>query len=296
MSSGGSDSPRADGWGPATAAARRAAGRASAPRPYDRPTDADLSGDAVVLAATRALLCASSREDAVRVLQTAIRDLGGALVPARLAESNPDAMPADVSLGVGEPMLVVVPALSIPALQLGHHLPALLQDACGAAERCDVARRQIELATVDSLTGVASRHQITPSLLRAQTGDVVCMLDLDGFKGLNDSKGHAEGDRALREFGDLLRGAVRPGEFCGRYGGDEFLLILSAVPVEAVRVRMVDVVRRWRELAWHATSASVGIAVVGTAGGLAAVRAADEALLQAKRTGKDRVVVVEELP
>lgn len=280
--------------GPATAAARRAQQRARNARPYERPPDGDLNGDAVVLAATRALLSVRSRAEAAEILQTAVRDLGGALVPARLAEANPDALPADVSLGVGEPLLVVVPQLSIAALHLKHHLPALVLDATGAAERCDVAGRQAELASLDSLTGVASRLQIAPSLAEARPGDVVCMVDLDGFKQLNDTRGHAAGDQALRDFGDLLRSSVRAGEFCGRYGGDEFLLILRGVTVGLAQQRMNDVLRRWQAVPGHGTSVSVGIAAVGAPGGAAAGHEADLALLRAKQAGRDRVVVHEE--
>jgi diguanylate cyclase (GGDEF)-like protein len=256
--------------------------------------ETDLSGDTVVLAATRALLSVRSREEAAAVLLTAIRDLGGAVVPARLAEAHRDALPMDVSLGVGEPMLVVVPELSVAALQLGHHLPTLLQDAGGAADRCDVVRRQAQLAAVDPLTGVSARRLIETSLSRARPDDVVCMLDLDGFKELNDAHGHEAGDRALQEFAELLRGSVRSGEFCGRYGGDEFLLILSAAPVENARGRLAQVFQQWRSRDWHSTTASAGIAVVGSSGGLAAGRAADLALLEAKRSGRDRIVLAPE--
>jgi diguanylate cyclase (GGDEF)-like protein len=288
------DQPRRP-LGPAVAAARRTQKRTGSPRPYERHTGTDLSGEGVVLAATRALLSVRTREEAADVLLAAIHDLGGAVIPARLAECNPDALDVDVSLGVGEPLLVVVPALSVAGLHLGHHLPALVQDALESAERSDVAQRQSELAAVDALTGVASRGQIAPMLAQVQTGDVVCMLDLDGFKALNDTRGHEAGDRALEEFGQLLQECVRAGEFCGRYGGDEFLLFLRGAPVDVARARMSAVARQWRERGWHGTTASVGIAVVGSAGGVAAGQAADQALLRAKRTGRDRVVVAEDL-
>lgn len=268
--------------------------RKVSPRPYEQPADAGLTGEGVVLAATRALLTARDRQQVAAVLLTAIRDLGGAVVPARLAETNPDALAVDVSVGVGEPLLVVVPEMSIAALHLGNHLRGLVHDALTAAERCDLARCQSELATRDTLTGVSARNQIAPSLANARPGDVVCMLDLDEFKQLNDGSGHAAGDRALQEFGDLLRASVRAGEFCGRYGGDEFLVLLSGTPVAVARQRMRDLIALWRDLAWHGTSASVGLAVVGPDGGEAAGRNADDALLQAKRTGRNRVVVAGE--
>lgn len=282
--------------GPALAAARRGGGQSTtAQRPYELPLEADLNGDAVVLAATRALLIAHSRQQAATVLRTAIHDLGGAVVPARLAEVHPDALPADVSLGIGEPMLVVVPELSVAALRIGHHLPDLIRDAQQAAERCDVSHRQRDLAARDMLTGVASRQLIDGSLGRARPGDAVCMLDLDGFKALNDTSGHAAGDQALQEFAALLRSSVRPGEFCGRYGGDEFVLVLAATPVPVARERMLEVVALWRDDAWHGTTTSVGIAAVDADGGHSAARRADEALLRAKRSGRNRVELFEEV-
>jgi hypothetical protein len=129
-------------WGPATAAARRTGRPDRVPRPYEQPVNADLSGDSVALAATRALLSIRRREEASEVLQTVVHDLGGAVVPARLAEAHPGALPIDLSLGCGEPLLVVVPELSIAALQIAHHLPRLQQDALRAAELCDLARHQ----------------------------------------------------------------------------------------------------------------------------------------------------------
>lgn len=134
------------GLGPAAAAARRTQRRPSVSRAYPQPLDADLSGDAVVLAAVRALLHVRTREEAAQVVRTAVADLGGGIVPARLAETHPDALGLDVSLGVGEPMQVVVPAPTVAALQLIHHLPGLVQDALTAAGRCDVALRLSELA------------------------------------------------------------------------------------------------------------------------------------------------------
>ena len=136
---------------PAAAAARRTGRRTRGPRGFEPSDTGDLTGEGIVVAATRALLAARSREHAADVLLTAISDLGGAVVPARLAETNRHALPCDVSLGVGEPLLVVVPALSVDALKLGCYLPGLLQEAFEAAQRCDIARRLVELASVDPL-------------------------------------------------------------------------------------------------------------------------------------------------
>lgn len=127
-------------WGPATRAARRTdrARRAARARAYPAPLADDVTGDLTVLAATRALLTVATRAQAAHVLHTAVQDLGGASVPARLAEVHAEVLQVDVSLGVGEPLLVVVDPLSVAAMRLSHHLPLLVQDALTAAARCDV--------------------------------------------------------------------------------------------------------------------------------------------------------------
>lgn len=277
--------------GPATHAARRARelGDERPPgRGYATRADDDTSGDATVLAATRALLLAETRDDVVRVLRTAVHDLGGGIVPARLATGT--SLPVDVSLGVGEPRVVLVEPMTEACDRLSRHLPALVEDAHVAAARCDRAQREHRRAAHDTLTGVATRSELGPRLSAAQPGDVVCVLDLDGFKRLNDTQGHAAGDAALRSFGSLLRASVRGDDFCARYGGDEFVVVTTA-PLDAVRERMAALVEAWADRPDHGTTVSVGIAVVGPDGAPAAVVAADRAMYRAKRLGRARVEV-----
>lgn len=278
-------------FGPATNAARRAGGLSrQSPRAYPDPFDPDdLTGDSVVLAATRAMLRGQTRTELASIVRTAIHDLGGAIVPARLAGS--EALPVDVSVGVGEPLLVVAERLSIPSMKLVRHLPLLVQDALAAAARCEQARRQEQRACVDVLTGVASRSEIGLRLGLTRCGDIVCMFDLDGFKQLNDARGHAAGDEELRSFGALLRAAVREGDFCGRYGGDEFMVVLVAATVEGARHRMSGLAAQWVQREGSATSVSVGLAPIDERGAASAVAAADKALYRAKRLGRNRVEV-----
>jgi methanogenic corrinoid protein MtbC1 len=123
-------------FGPATAAARRdrAQRAGSAARGYPRSEHLDdPTGNAVALAATRALLTVQTRAEAAQVLHTAVHDLGGAIVPARLA--GDDAIPVDVSLGAGEPRVVVADALDMAGMRLAQHLPLLVEDAQRAAAR-----------------------------------------------------------------------------------------------------------------------------------------------------------------
>ena len=114
--------------GPASHVARRHPGRMSTrgPRPYP-PLGSDAEVRDVALAAVRALVHAPDEATVRQVIATVVGDLGGAVVPARFEPEA--ALPLDVSLGLGEPTLVVVEPLSVAALGLREVLPALLDDA-----------------------------------------------------------------------------------------------------------------------------------------------------------------------
>lgn len=244
-------------------------------------------GDGIALAATRALLRALTREEAAQILRTAVDDLGGVVVPARLATD--DALPQDISLGVGEPAVVEAAAGSPADERLRRHLTELVNDAHTVANRSDLIHHQERVATVDALTGAATRREIGRRLGRTDPGDAVCMLDLDGLKQLNDTRGHAAGDDALRDLGRLLRESIRPDDFVGRYGGDEFVLVLRSTDLASARDRMASIAGRWGELDNQSTTASIGVAEVGEHGGAGAAKAADAALYRAKRSGRDRI-------
>ena len=287
------DSPLATG--PAANVWRRGQADRRAPEPKRRPyplpagVDDDASGDTVALAATRALFRALTRDEAALVLRTAVDDLGAAVVPARIAAET--ALPVDISLGVGEPTVLEVEPGTAAYARMMRHLTDLVDDAHTAATRSDLSRRQERRATVDVLTGVATRAEIGLRLGRAVEGDVVCVIDLDGFKELNDTRGHAAGDDALRDFGRLLRRSIRVDDFAGRYGGDEFTLVLRAAAPGSARSRMVELLTHWQEVGDHGTTASVGVAEVDARGGAPAAKAADAALYRAKRAGRNRVEV-----
>lgn len=249
--------------------------------PLTDPIDA---GDLVALSAVRAFLRAPSRREAATVLQQAVVSLGGLMVPPE----RPTALPVDVSLGIGE-ALVVEPCDDAALERLVRILPSLVEDALVAASRCDDLERQAHRASVDALTGVASRREIPARLGRSNFGDAVCLVDLDGFKALNDTRGHNVGDEALRRFGDHLRSRVRAGEFVGRYGGDEFVVVLTATPVRAAARRLRDIGHEWSEMEQWLPTMSGGVARVDSRGGHAALLRADHALYRAKAGGRDRV-------
>lgn len=164
-------------------------------------------------------------------------------------------------------------------------------------------RRLSERAYVDELTGLANRHAYSRYLERVRTATerhldahalVVLMVDVDHFKEVNDTFGHAVGDEVLRRLGGLLGQAMRVSDFAVRLGGDEFLLLLvggSPLDVDERGRYLVEAVRAhpWRELAADLeVTVSVGVAVGQSRQVDELVAAADRGLYQAKATGRDR--------
>jgi len=167
------------------------------------------------------------------------------------------------------------------------------------------------LATVDILTGARTRRHFIDEARRLLAADgesaadgarhrgepLLMMLDLDRFKQVNDRFGHATGDRVLTRFARLLREVAPPDALIGRYGGEEFCLLLRAEAFDAGRLhaqRICDAVRALRfgpdepDL-----SVTVSIGVAGSPDGATLEElliAADRRLYQAKASGRDRVV------
>ncbi|HSJ88193.1 MAG TPA: GGDEF domain-containing protein, partial [Anaerolineales bacterium] len=126
------------------------------------------------------------------------------------------------------------------------------------------------------------------------------MLDVDNFKRFNDSWGHAAGDDALRELGNLLLRQVRGEDIACRYGGDEFLLILPDATRAVTRERAERICELARQLHLHfegqslaALTLSLGVAAFPEHGATstAVLRAVDAALYRAKHEGRSQVVV-----
>ena len=170
------------------------------------------------------------------------------------------------------------------------------------------AQKRIEhLAHFDMVTGLPNRAlladrlaQETARARRSNLGFAVLMFDLDGFKAVNDTWGHAAGDRVLATVGDRARKCVRASDTVGRMGGDEFLAILPETALEGAR----GVAEKLRESlaapyaldgATAHLSASVGLSLFPDHGNdpEQLQRAADAALYKAKREGKNRTVIAE---
>jgi diguanylate cyclase (GGDEF)-like protein len=171
------------------------------------------------------------------------------------------------------------------------------------ATRTDQLRYQ---ALHDALTGLPNRalilDRVEQAMARARRNDgqmAVMFLDLDGFKGINDTFGHSAGDRVLQAVAARLSGVLRESDTVGRLGGDEFVILIDGVSMDAgpelVAERIRDVLAQPFLLGEDdlrlTARASIGIAagVRSTAGEL--LRDADVALYEAKNAGKDRFVV-----
>lgn len=162
-----------------------------------------------------------------------------------------------------------------------------------------------ELASTDDLTGIANRRHFQEiaqreleRLAKGGSAASLIMFDLDYFKQINDRYGHEAGDRVLHSLVHAVEETVRPTDMFGRFGGEEFLLLLPDTPVEIAievaerarkKVEEMQVEYQGRRID---VTVSLGVAVWNGHSGLdELIRNADEALYQAKEAGRNRVKV-----
>ncbi len=165
-------------------------------------------------------------------------------------------------------------------------------------------RQMDHLASHDRLTGLLNRHQFEDRLQLALSSardegrrHVVCYLDLDEFKAINDAGGHDVGDKMLQQIADLLRQRLREGDILARLGDDEFGVLLedcssgqARILAEAMRRDISSLRFTWEERVFTCT-ASIGlVAVAGEQSSVTEVlRAVDSACFVAKDRGGDRL-------
>ncbi|HXE46633.1 MAG TPA: GGDEF domain-containing protein [Conexibacter sp.] len=164
-------------------------------------------------------------------------------------------------------------------------------------------------ASTDALTGLPNARSVRATLKRmvAQANRselplAALLLDLDHFKQINDTYGHGRGDEVLAASAEAMRSAVRESDFVGRYGGEEFLLLLPDTDSEGA-LRSAEAVRAAVGAVAvpnvdRPVTTSVGVAVLGADGidGDTLVRAADRALYAAKSLGRNRVASAGAVP
>ncbi len=162
-----------------------------------------------------------------------------------------------------------------------------------------------QLATIDELTRVYNRRYMTNLLAEEKsrlerTGLEFCvaLLDLDHFKSVNDTFGHAKGDEVLQAFAETALASIRATDYLGRHGGEEFLVLFpatsrEAVPAAAERIRAATAVRDWEAIApGLALTVSIGIAACRRGETIdQVVDRADKALYEAKHAGRNRAVL-----
>jgi two-component system cell cycle response regulator len=183
------------------------------------------------------------------------------------------------------------------------------------AERTDALRqanqRLEELAVTDELTGLANRRRLTDALAsgmalarRQRTPLSVVLADLDRFKELNDTLGHEAGDRALVRTAQALQAGLREVDVLGRWGGEEFLVVLPGSDEAGAREvgerlrKVVEQMGLVNQVTGNTLTTSVGVATLGEGVDSPAelVRRADQALYAAKAAGRNRVESWAELP
>lgn len=183
-------------------------------------------------------------------------------------------------------------------VQLGD----LVETARARARR---ARALRALMVRDSLTGTLNHGSIKEMLVSElgrvrREGDGLClaMIDIDHFKQVNDSRGHASGDRVIKSLARLLRQNLRRSDHIGRYGGEEFAIILPRTPLadaqrrlDALRVQFAQLVQPHRMGDFRVTFSAGIVQDDGQAEPGTLIEAADAALYAAKRAGRNRVVV-----
>jgi diguanylate cyclase (GGDEF)-like protein len=199
---------------------------------------------------------------------------------------------------MGSLLLLVIAAFATIALFAGRMLHA----------ESAVRQALYHQATHDPLVGLANRAEFHR---RAQTLEImqthaysIAFIDLDHFKQINDSLGHAAGDALLRGIGAVLQQSVRKGDTAARFGGDEFAILMKdcdaaeAAAVSAIILESIGAVGR--ELGGSArgprVTASIGIACSADlcASPAMLLEAADQACYRAKRAGRNRVEIASE--
>lgn len=238
------------------------------------------------------------RERGVAAVAVPYLVFGAAVALAVLQRDTAALTPVLVTVGLG------IAALIVTRQALGARIEEQLTDALETA-RADLQRQ----ATIDPVTELPNRRALMERLgeeveraMRYTDPLSVCFVDIDRFKAINDTYGHRAGDMVLREVGMLLRRSARTVDFVGRYGGEEFVIVLPETwsddaMVMAERTRRLVHGHRFTLPTGESVRLSISAGIAGLpehASDLPTLlERADRALYAAKAGGRNRVVLFE---
>lgn len=241
--------------------------------------------------------------DAPRVREMTATETGLSLAPRDLLAGTPATRRLRLPLYAGNRLVAHLDLVS--STEIDDRVKAEVRALLAPLTTALHASRNWRIAVTDELSGLTSRRYFETRLTeewsrreRYGTPLTVAIFDLDRFKGINDSLGHAAGDRVLRRFGELVRREIRSSDVACRYGGEEFAVLFaesSAAAASAVAERVRRSLRR-QEFEWEGrdfrVTVSVGVAEAeGATDRSQLLFRADKALYRAKEKGRNRVVV-----
>jgi diguanylate cyclase (GGDEF)-like protein/PAS domain S-box-containing protein len=260
-----------------------------------------------LLAVTRSQAIGRPLEEIVGLMDQNDRKLLADPIQAAIGDGNPhDVSRRAVLLGKasGEER-----AIELAASPLRDHNGDLVGAVVLMHDITELRGQQRQMsyqATHDALTGLVNRREFERRLSeaadvarRGEASHMLCYLDLDRFKIVNDTSGHLAGDSMLREVAKLLREAVRDSDTVARLGGDEFGMLLVGCPLDKARQIADDVCRSvanyrfvWQDRVFN-VGVSVGLIEIGREAGTVEelLAAADSACYVAKKEGTGRVSV-----
>lgn len=170
-------------------------------------------------------------------------------------------------------------------------------------EKADIVMEK--MATTDALTKILNRHsffmqgkQVFENHKSSGTCLALLFFDIDSFKGVNDKYGHMFGDEVLKQFAGIIKKSTRPSDLCCRYGGEEFVILVSNVTESVSKSIAERILWETENIAFDLHPEFRITASVGSVCGVPYegevlenyIFRADEALFEAKRTGKNRLV------
>ncbi|MEM7275262.1 MAG: GGDEF domain-containing protein [Actinomycetota bacterium] len=277
-------------------------------RRFRRPSSLEEAAEEVALAALEIF--------EVERATVVLRDTVGGLIPVTLGPSSteePDPGTAELvvdTIGGDEPRLVPnvnetllvlpLPATDVPAGAVVVH-PVAEEDPSFTLDLARLFGTQVGIAiehlfeinkleratTRDELTGIGNRRHADALLNSMEDGDALILLDLDGFKAVNDTLGHAAGDQVLQDLSNHLRHCLRDSDTSARLGGDEFLVVARRAFADPVAVAQ-RILRGWAN-SGRSTTISAGVALhEGAVAVDETFERADQALYRAKAAGKNR--------